>query len=421
MTMICAHCQHVTASGRFCQDCGKPLSSPAGGITGDISAVRSTVIAGSTVIGADALAALSPLVECPICWRKNTQIGTFRCRNCGREHLCISHQDPRTYWCSECVQRKQEQVAAEAELKRKTDELIRRLALHHLRLLDQDRIALDHAPTQLSMEFVRIPAGDFLMGSDKAIDSPALEKEMPQHSLRLPEYWIARTPVTVTQFAAFVKAAGHKTMAETLGYSWCWTGKWEKIEKADWAHPGGPATDVAQKQDHPVTHVSWGDSMAYSGWVSGLCGREVVLPSEAEWEKAARGSDGRVFPWGIEAPDDTRLNYNLNVKDTTPVGRYGAKGQSPNACDDMAGNVWEWTRSLWGNDPSTPEFGYPYAARQLEREDAQAGGDVLRVLRGGSFLSSAQGVRCAFRDGFSLGNRSGDRGFRVILRPQSLD
>jgi formylglycine-generating enzyme required for sulfatase activity/tRNA A-37 threonylcarbamoyl transferase component Bud32 len=304
-------------------------------------------------------------------------------------------------------------AVAAAEAERKPE------AIQRLRRLSADRVALVLAPG-VEMEFVRVPAGEFLMGSEKAKDSLAYDNELPQHRLKLPEYWIGRSPVTVAQFGVFANAVGHKTTAETVGHSLYWTGKWEKIEKADWGHPGGPATGVAQKQSHPVTHVSWYDGIAFCAWASKLGGGEVTLPSEAEWEKAARGMDGRFHPWGNEAPDDTRLNYNQNIKDTTPVGKYAVKGQSPYGCDDMVGNVWEWTRSLWGKDVSKPEFGYPYTTRQTEREDAQAGSDVSRVLRGGSFGDDARDVRCASRDmdfpGFHLGNL----GFRVILRPPSF-
>lgn len=239
----------------------------------------------------------------------------------------------------------------------------------------------------VSMQFVRVSAGEFMMGSDKAKDPLAESDELPQHRVTLPEYWMGKTEVTVAQFTAFVRATSYKTQAEKDGKSYVYTGsKWEEISGADWAHPTGPSSGVTQKQTHPVNHVSWDDSMAYLKWASEISKLEMTLPTEAEWEKAARGTDGRIYPWGNEAPDSTRCNFNLNEKDTTPVGKYGARGVSPYGCDDMAGNVWEWVRSEYK--------AYPYNISD-GREDIS--NKKLRVLRGGSFSYNAGYVRCAGR------------------------
>jgi formylglycine-generating enzyme required for sulfatase activity len=155
--------------------------------------------------------------------------------------------------------------------------------------------------------------------------------------------------------------------------------------------------------------MSWDDGIAFCEWASKLVSSEVALPSEAEWEKAARGTEGYIYPWGNDRPDDTRLNFAMNFKDTTPIGKYGARGQGPFGCDDMAGNVWEWTRSLKKPYPYEPKDGREY----LPSRDR-------RVLRGGSFYGFAQLVRCASRSGFDPSDHSEDLGFRVILRPPSL-
>ena len=130
------------------------------------------------------------------------------------------------------------------------------------------------------------------------------------------------------------------------GSAWSYTGsEWEEINGADWAHPRGPESDVRAKQDHPVTCVSWNDAVAFCKWAV------VRLPTEAEWEKAARGTDGRIWPWGDREPNSGVCNFNMTVGDTTPVGRY-PDGKSPYGLLDVAGNVWEWTSSLWASRTS---------------------------------------------------------------------
>jgi serine/threonine-protein kinase len=186
-------------------------------------------------------------------------------------------------------------------------------------------------------------------------------------------------------------------------------------------HPRGPKSNVARKANHPVTHISWDDARAFCEWASKVTSRTVRLPTEAEWEKAARGTDGRIYPWGNDAPNDKRCNFNLNVKDTTPVGQYSPQspqdspqGDSPYGCADMAGNVWEWTSSLWGTNWQTPDFKYPYRADD-ERENLDA--DGLRVLRGGSFYYNRRFVRCAYRDRDDRHALSENDGFRIFCAP----
>ena len=236
----------------------------------------------------------------------------------------------------------------------------------------------------IAFDWVTVPAGN-LMGSDESKDAKAEDREMPQHTLNLPEYRIARVPVTVAQFRRFVEASGYRTTAERQGSAYGWTGAtWEDVKGAYWAAPRGPASDVGQKAEHPVTCLSWEDAVAFCQWA------EVRLPTEAQWEKAARGTDGRIFPWGNAEPDEKRCNFAMKVGDTTPVGSYPT-GASPYGCLDMAGNVWEWTSSLYQ--------GYPYDAGD-GREDPAASGS--RVLRGGSFVNNRLLVRCASRRSTTL-------------------
>jgi formylglycine-generating enzyme required for sulfatase activity len=240
----------------------------------------------------------------------------------------------------------------------------------------------------LDIEWITVVAGPFLMGSDMSKDTQADADETPQHSVHLPEYLIASHPVTNAQYLQFVKAAGHQAPRH-------WTNG--KI-------PAG-------KENHPVVQVTWHDACAWCVWASKLSGRSIRLPSEAEWEKASRGTDGRTYPWGNEPPDAARCNFGSQVDDTTPVGNYPG-GASPYGVLDMAGNVWEWTRSVWGN--------YPYPADGTElavRENLAAGDSARRVLRGGSYYYPSEGVRCAYRNRDYPLNWDAYLGFRVVASP----
>jgi formylglycine-generating enzyme required for sulfatase activity len=232
------------------------------------------------------------------------------------------------------------------------------------------------------IELIRIPAGPFLYGSADS-DEMADHDEKPQRTIDLPEYWISRTPVTNAQFAHFVQATNHRTTAEQQGYGWVWMGNgWGRIKSADWRHPIGPESSIDGKDNHPVVQVSWNDAKAFCDWAA------LILPTEEQWEKAARGSDGRIWPWGNEEPTNKHCNFGSNVGNTTPAGKYSPKGDSPYGCTDMAGNVWEWTGS-WYEEGST------------------------RALRGGSWYYNNQFSRAAHRDLNNPYYRNLNIGFRV--------
>ena len=236
------------------------------------------------------------------------------------------------------------------------------------------------------LELVRIPAGPFLMGSN-VHDQYTKENEQPQHEIHLEEYWMGITPVTVAQFETFVRATGYKTTAETEG-----SNNWKSAARG--------------KPDHPVTYVSWHDGLVFCDWASKETGLEIILPSEAQWEKAARGADGRTWPWGNQAPDNKRCNFDNNIKDTSPVSNYIPAGVSPFGCDDMAGNVWEWTSTLYKD--------YPYRVAD-GREDMDA--DGARVMRGGAFDYFDVSVRCAYRSWFDPNGTYNNCGFRASAPP----
>jgi sulfatase modifying factor 1 len=264
------------------------------------------------------------------------------------------------------------------------------------------------------MEFMLVPKGKFIMGS-KDDDRDAYDDEKPQHTVEIPyDYWLARFTVTNAQFGQFVKASGYKTTAEEQGSAYAYDGKeWKDTQGANWLHPRGPKSGIQDRADHPVVSVSWLDAMTYVKWLNesfGSLQKGMVsrLPTEAEWEKAARGAYGNLYPWGNEAPDAQRCNFNMNLKDTAPVSAYPA-GVSSYGCEQMSGNVWEWTHTLFEKYPYAPD------AKRENEKDEKSG----RVLRGGSFYGTRQGVRSAFRGRYSPPYRGDDLGFRVCLAPIS--
>jgi formylglycine-generating enzyme required for sulfatase activity len=267
----------------------------------------------------------------------------------------------------------------------------------------------------IRLEIIRIPAGEFLMGGDWTVDRETCEDGHPQHRVYLPDFYIGKVPVTNEQFDAFVKATGYETMAEEQGSSNVWNdGTWELVKGADWRHPRGTRTGIAHKASHPVVQVSWGDALAFCRWLCKTTGQVFRLPSEAEWEKAARGTHARTYPWGDEPPDENRCNFCEHVGDTTPVDLYSRGATPDHGVMDMAGNVLEWTCSLWGRNMAEPSFGYPYNPKD-GRENQDAPSDVFRVLRGGTWYDCDTLVRCAVRGGYFSLRWLDLYGFRVAM------
>lgn len=200
-----------------------------------------------------------------------------------------------------------------------------------------------------------IPGGRFMMG-DAAGDA----NETPRRVTVAP-FRISPHEVTNRNFADFVAATGHVTDPERSGEGYVWTDKWRPAKGADWRHPHGPASSIDGRENHPVVQVSQRDAAAYCAW------RGRRLPTEAEWEFAARGTDGRRYAWGSTPPAQTgeksqrRGNYGTDdccapdatdgYRTTAPVGSFPA-GVSPFGLHDMAGNVWEWTTSHFPGQPN---------------------------------------------------------------------
>jgi formylglycine-generating enzyme required for sulfatase activity/uncharacterized caspase-like protein len=264
-------------------------------------------------------------------------------------------------------------------------------------------------------EMVLVKAGEFSMGnsgaeverlkeeckklgSTEAQCKDWYERESPRHRVVLDAFHIDRYEVTNALFERFVRATSHSTTAESQGSGWVWQqkdGKWQWVEVkgASWRAPTGSGS--SSESNHPVVQVSWPDADAYCRWA----GKR--LPTEAEWEKAARGTDGRRYPWG-EDWEPARANGNMSVKTTRPVGSY-PNGVSPYGAHDMAGNVAEWV-SDW--------FDASYYQQSPERNPKGAASGQSRVLRGGSWYFNPIGLRTAYRDYDSPDDRLTLVGFR---------
>ena len=222
-----------------------------------------------------------------------------------------------------------------------------------------------------SSEMAVIPAGSSTMGFDGGLDD-----EKPPHQIDLPEYQIDLFEVTNAQFAGFVEATGYETEAEQSGSGRVWRDEWGE-----------------GKDNHPVVRVTWNDAIAYCEWV----GKR--LPTEAEWEKAARGPEGAVYPWG-DTYDAAKANgRDSGLRSTVAVGSYG-EGASPYGAFDMAGNVREWTA-----DPGY----FPYPGNNFP---SSYYGDELRVLRGGGWFDDAPDLRTSRRNPTSPTAANWDIGFR---------
>jgi len=272
-----------------------------------------------------------------------------------------------------------------------------------------------------------LPAATFLMGTADSIGYPD-DGEGPARKVSLDAYMIDRTAVTNQAFAAFVEATGHVTEAEQFGWSFVFAGLlpddfpptravaaaqwWRQVEAASWRHPEGPGSGVEGRSDHPVVHVSWLDAVSYCTW-SGT-----RLPTEAEWEYAARGGNvGAAFPWGDELEPDGEHHMNT-FQGTFPGENTAADGYAgtapvhafaPNGfgLHNVSGNVWEWCADWY--DP-----GY-YARGPRARPTGPENGEH-RVMRGGSYLchiSYCRRYRVSARSGNEPNSTTGNLGFRV--------
>jgi formylglycine-generating enzyme required for sulfatase activity len=227
---------------------------------------------------------------------------------------------------------------------------------------------------------VEIPAGPFLMGSSDE-DPLAYDDEKPQHTVELPTYWIGTTEVTNAQFRPFVEGDGYNNPDYWTEAGWEWRTAEDITQPQFWDYTEWNGNE------QPVIGISWYEAVAYARWLSTQTGHDFRLPTEAEWEKAARGREGLIWPWGNEWVADN-CNCTGTVGNTTPVGSY-PDGASPYGVLDMAGNAWEWTAMAWP-DP------YPYAVEDAWSADYLEE-DYWRVRRGGAWNLNQEFVRTAYR------------------------
>jgi formylglycine-generating enzyme required for sulfatase activity len=273
---------------------------------------------------------------------------------------------------------------------------------------------------------IRIDGGSFWMGTDGSEGYPA-DGEGPAHKVRVRPFHLDRTAVSNAEFAAFVAETGYRTEAETLGWSFVFhlllpdelpptrgiacAPWWRQVEGAAWQHPEGAHSSIDDRGDHPVVHVSWNDAVAYARWA----GKR--LPTEAEWERAARGGLPRaLYPWGDELTPDGEHRCNIwqgrfphdNTRDDGYLGTAPVTSFRPNGYGlyNMAGNVWEWCADWFS--PT-----YYQDSPRTDPEGPHRG--TSRVIRGGSYLCHASycnRYRVAARSHNTPDSSAGNTGFR---------
>ena len=275
---------------------------------------------------------------------------------------------------------------------------------------------------------VRIPGGRFLMGNPRG-DGYEADGEGPAHEVTVDPFWMDATAVSNRRFAAFVEATGYVTEAERFGWSFVFhlllppelrdaprpatAPWWRQVFGADWRHPEGPQSDIARRLDYPVVHVSWHDAQAFCAWAG------CRLPTEAEWEFAARGGlEGQRFPWGDALEPGGRHMMNVwqgrfperNSKADGFVGTAPVRAYRPNGYGlyNMTGNVWEWCADWFS--PETYRRGEADNPTGPERGEA-------KVMRGGSYLCHASycnRYRVDARSSNTPDSSTGNLGFRCV-------
>jgi formylglycine-generating enzyme required for sulfatase activity len=236
------------------------------------------------------------------------------------------------------------------------------------------------------MRFLWVPGGRFWMGSG-ADEEDTDEDEKPRHLEELSGFWLAETPVTNRQYEVFLWA---RRVSEEPRF-------WRDRKY--------------NQPEQPVVGVSWLEAREFCRWLSERAGQRMDLPTEAQWERAARGDDERKYPWGDEEPDGTRAHYGNSWVDGAPL-RVGSLpwGRGPYGHLDLAGNVWEWCQDDWGVDS------YPFSGTTDGSQQGEA-----RACRGGAFGVESRSLRSAFRLRSRADRGFHDLGFRVAASPRAVE
>ncbi|MCE7989264.1 MAG: CHAT domain-containing protein [Caldilinea sp. CFX5] len=242
--------------------------------------------------------------------------------------------------------------------------------------------------------FVYVPAGPFIMGSEQYDD------EKPIHTFQTDAFWLLQTPVTNAHYRPFVEGGGYTKQELWTPTGWQWRAKEKLTEPRFWQD------NEWNKAKQPVVGVSWYEALAYINWLAQTTGEPIRLPTEAEWEKGARGENGLKYPWGDQSPTEELCNFGGKVGKTTPVDLY-PKGASPYGALDMAGNVWEWTATKWLENYEN------YAT--LVDNNPEVDASARRVVRGGPWGNYQSIVRAADRIRYLPDFRDDNLGFRVVV------
>jgi formylglycine-generating enzyme required for sulfatase activity len=249
------------------------------------------------------------------------------------------------------------------------------------------------------IDLVYVRGGSFEMGSEKGESD-----EKPMHTITLSNYFIGKYEVTVGQFRKFIAATGYKTSADINGGSYLWNGsQWKLQAGINWEFDALGFKRPETEENHPVIHVSWTDALEYTKWLSSVTGKAFRLPTEAEWEFAARGgmsSNGYTF---AGSNDINQVAWSLDNKSnqTFPVGK-----KQPNELGiyDMTGNVWEWCNDWYDAD---------YYAKSPSTNPQGSKSGLFKVIRGGSWGGLSNFNRVTFRYRYFPGNRGKFNGFRI--------